>query len=273
MSRALRAVILIAVLVPLLATVAAASQVTLVYDALQVVVQSSAGVLPVDQGVAVADQVLLKVQRPADTPGMTLLYVDGQPALITNDREPRLNVDTHALLDGEHHVTIEAESFDGVKLASATSLLLTVANAPGALQEQIAAAAIKPAPVFQMIYRRVIPRELVWFNGREGDLERHGFQRSGQMYLTAVDLFRHLGGTIVWGPGSNWIEIHRNELTLRILPGSRRIFVNGQPRSLATPAIRKDERTYLPVQSMCQILGLPTQWNADEGRLYVSFKP
>jgi len=37
--------------------------------------------------------------------------------------------------------------------------------------------------------------------------------------------------------------------------------------------IRIDERTYVPVQSMCQLLGLPTQWNADEGRLYVSFKP
>jgi len=50
--------------------------------------------------------------------------------------------------------------------------------------------------------------------------------------VPAGGLFRHLGGTIVWGPGSNWIEIHRNELTLRILPGSRRIFVNGQPRTL-----------------------------------------
>jgi len=116
-----------------------------------------------------------------------------------------------------------------VRLASATSLLLTVANAPGALQEQIAAAAIKPAPVFQMIYRRVIPRELVWFNGREGDLEEHAFHRSGQLYVTAVDLFRHIGGTIVWGPHSNWIELHRNELTIRIIPGSRRVSVNGVP--------------------------------------------
>jgi len=50
MSRAILTALLIAALVPLLATAAGATQVTLVYDALQVVVQSAAGVLPVDQG-------------------------------------------------------------------------------------------------------------------------------------------------------------------------------------------------------------------------------
>ncbi|NLO72913.1 MAG: copper amine oxidase N-terminal domain-containing protein [candidate division WS1 bacterium] len=272
MSRAILTAILTAVLLPLLVSAAAATQITLVYDALQVVVQSSAGVLPLDQGVAVADQVLFKVQRPVHQPGLTLVYLNGQPALVSNDREPRLNLNTRTLPDGQHKLSIETQDVEGVRLASASTILLNVANAPGALQEQIAATALKPAPVFQIIYRRVIPREIVWFNGREGDLERHGFRRSGQIYITAADLFRHIGGTIVWGPTHNWIELHRNDLTIRVIPGSRRVYVNGQARSLAAPALRIDQRTFVPVQSLCEVLGLPTHWNTDEDRLYVSFR-
>jgi hypothetical protein len=272
MSRVTLTTTLTAIVLALLVSAAAANQVTLVYDALQVVVQSSAGVLPLAEGVAISDQVLIKIQRPASQPGLTLVYLNGQPTLISNDREPRLNLNTRTLPDGPHKLSIETEDLDGARLASASRILLNIANGPGALQGQIAATALKPAPVFQIIYRRVIPREIVWFNGREGDLERHGFRRSGQIYITAADLFRHIGGSIVWGPTHNWIELHRNDLTIRITPGSRRVYVNGQGRSLAAPALRIDQRTFVPVQSLCQTLGLPTYWNAEEGRLYVSFR-
>jgi hypothetical protein len=271
MSRAMHVMLLAGLMLALFGAVAAASQVTLISGAVQVVVLSPVGVLPLDQGVAIADQVLLKVQLPPAQSATTVLYLDDQPALFSNDREPRLSLDTTTLADGEHHLRVEATDLDGVRLASAGSMLLNVANAPGALREQVAAAALQPAPVFSMIYRKIIPREVVWFNGREGDLERHGFSANGQLYLTATDLFRHIGGTIIWGPTGNWIELHRGDLTVRILPGSRRIYVNGQPQDLVAPTIRKENRTFVPVVSLCQVLGLATFWNADEGRLYVSF--
>lgn len=273
MSRALHAILLAGLLLVLASVSAVASQVTLVCGALQVVVLSPVGVLPVDQGVAVADQVLLKVQLPSEQPATTVVYLDDQPALFSNDREPRLALDTYSLTDGEHRLRVEATGLDGARLASAGSLLFHVANAPGALREQVAASALAPAPVFCQIYRKVIPREAVWFNGREGDLEKHAFHSGGQLYVTAADLFRHIGGTIIWGPSGNWIELHRGDLTVRLLPGSRRVIVNGVARDLAAPALRKQNRTFVPVASLCQVLGLPTFWNAEEGRMYVSFRP
>jgi hypothetical protein len=273
MSRAILAVLLVALLIPLFCAGATASQITLTLEAMQVVVQSPAGVLPLDQGVAVSGQILVKVQRPAGPPGATTLYLDDQPALITSDPEPRLSVDTHSLADGDHQLRVETADLDGAQLASAGSVLLSVANAPGALHEQVAATALQPAPEFSIVTRKVIPREVVWFNGREGDLEQHGFRRNGQIYITTVDLFRHIGGAIVWGPTSDWIEMHRNDLTVRIVPGSRQVYINGQPKDLGAPIIFKDQRTYVPVQALCAALGLPTAWNADEGRLYVTFRP
>ena len=273
MSRALYALLLAGLLLALLGAGAAANQVTLVSGALQVVVLSPVGVLPLDQGVAVADQVLLKVQLPTEQPATTVVYLDDQPVLFSNDCEPRLSLDTRALTDGEHRLRVDATGADGVRLASAGGMLLSVANAPGALREQVAAAALGPAPVFSKIYRKVIPREVVWFNGREGDLEKHGFNANGQLYITATDLFRHIGGTIIWGPSGNWIELHRGDLTIRLLPGSRRVSVNGQPQNLVAPTIRKENRTCVPLASFCGVLGLPTFWNADEGRMYVSFQP
>jgi hypothetical protein len=88
-----------------------------------------------------------------------------------------------------------------------------------------------------------------------------------------VDLFRHIGGTIVWGPTANWIELHRNDVVVRIIPGSRAVVVNGTAQNLAAPCVRKGDRTFVPVESLCTVLGLHTAWNAQEQRLYVTFRP
>jgi len=271
MSRATVVVILVALMGLLLGTAASASQVTLLYDQLQIIVQSSAGVLPLEHGVGVCDEITIKLECQ-DSPGSTtILYLDNRPALFANSRQAILNLDTTGLAEGEHELRVES-GLGGEKLASA-SLLLNVANGPSALHRQIAATASQPAPVFQRLYRKRIPREVVWFNGREGDLEKHGFKKYGEIYITATDLFRHVGGTIIWGPTQNWIELHRNNVVIRVIPGSKRIYVNGQEQELATPALRRANRTFVPVAEICSVLGLHTGWNAEEQRLYVTFRP
>ena len=248
-----------------------ALQMTITQGTLPVIIQSAAGILPLDQGVAVCDQVMVKTEAPADS--TTVIALDGQPLLISNDPKPTVRLDTTKLADGAHRLRTDSTGLDGTKLASATDLLLNVANLPGPLHEQIVATIAAPAPPFMILYRKYIPREVVWFNGREGDLEKHGFRKSGQIYLTAVDLFRHIGGTIVWGPTQNWIELHRNDLTVRIIPGSSTVIVNGVAQNLAGPCVRKANLTYVPVESLCSVLGLNTAWNAEEQRLYVTLRP
>lgn len=271
MSKALLVATVVILAGLLIASAAGAVQLTVMQGTLPVIIQSSAGVLPIDQGVAVCEQIMVKTEAPADS--TTLIALDGQPLLISNDPRPTLRLDTTQLPDGPHRLKVDATGLDGTKLASATDLVLNVANAAGALREQIGATVAAPAPPFMMLYRKYIPREVVWFNGREGDLEKHGFRKSGQIYLTAVDLFRHLGGTIVWGPSANWIELHRNNTVVRIIPGSRAIVVNGTAQNLPAPCVRKGDRTFVPVAALCAVFGLPTAWNAEEQRLYVTFRP
>ena len=269
MSKALVVTIVVA-LAMLLVGPAFALQITVMQGTLPVVVQSAAGVLPVDQGVAVCDQVMIKTEAPANS--MTVMSLDDKAVLMSNDQRPTLKLDTTKLAEGAHRLKVDATGLDGTKLASATDLVLNVANVPGALHEQIAATTSAPAPPFMILYRKYIPREVVWFNGREGDLEKHGFRKYGQIYLTCTDLFRHIGGSIVWGPTSNWIELHRNDVVIRVIPGSNRVIVNGTPQNLAAPCFRKNDQTYVPVEALCSVLGLNSAWNAEEQRLYVTLR-
>jgi hypothetical protein len=246
-------------------------QITVLQGTLPVIIQSAAGVLPTEQGVAVSAQVMVKTDAPADA--LTTISLDGTALLISNDAHPTVRMDTTKLAEGAHQLKVDALGLDGAKLADAASLEMDVANVAGTLKAQVAATTTAPAPPFMMLYRQDIPREVVWFNGREGDLEKHGFRKNGQIYLTAVDLFRHIGGTILWGPTDNWIELHRNDLTVRIVPGSPAIVVNGNTQNLGAPCFRKNDETYVPVQKLCAVLGLNTAWNDDEQRLYVTFRP
>ena len=252
-------------------TGAGALQITVMQGTLPVIIQSAAGVLPQDGGVAVSAQIMVKTEAPADS--MTTIALDDKPLLISNEARPTVRMDTTKLADGEHRLKVDAIGLDGTKLASATDLVLNVANAAGTLKEQVAATVAAPAPPFMMLYRRYIPREVVWFNGREGDLEKHGFRKNGQIYVTCTDLFRHIGGTILWGPTDNWIELHRNDTVVRVIPGSPTVIVNGTGQNLSAPCFRRDGQTYVPVQSLCAVLGLNTSWNSDEQRLYVTFRP
>ena len=72
---------------------------------------------------------------------------------------------------------------------------------------------------FKIIERKKIEREMVWFNGREGDLEHKPFMKDCRIYVTLVDLMRHIKGTILKGPPQDFIEVERGDVLVRMLPG------------------------------------------------------
>ncbi len=155
-------------------------------------------------------------------------------------------------------------------IASTTMTVAPVTNVIAAQSGQVSRS--EPAPAFLKLQRKIIPREIVWFNGREGDLERHAFVRRGRTYLTLTDLMRHIGGTIIWGPSESYIEVHRNEVTIRTIPGSSIVYVNGQKTNLGHPATQRGGRTFVPLRLYCDLFGLHTDWNELEGRAYVTFR-
>jgi len=206
----------------------------------------------------------------ADTlPGNYVTFVvDGQSAYSTNDPLPRLDLDTTTLPEGKHIVRIEC--LDGTRrVASTGDIALEIANQAVVSQMGQAKAA---QPNFIKLYHKKILREIVWFNGREGDLERHGTLRGNHVLITANDLMRHIGGTIEWGPPGDLILLERNKITVQIMPGSTTVYVNGQPRQMQQPAFTVGNRTYVPIRSVCRFFGIQVDWDIYTDRAYVTYQ-
>ncbi len=143
---------------------------------------------------------------------------------------------------------------------------------------------------FVKLYRKRIFRERVWFNGREGDLEKHAICKNGQWYITLTDLVRHLGGTIIWGPNNNYIQVRRKGVVVRVVPTrpSKEWVKLGLPSPVvmvAPPlepgeklvvwpvAIRLGDRTWVAVKPFAELLGASVTWNTEKARVDVTFTP
>jgi len=132
------------------------------------------------------------VLRPsADMPeGICSVVVDGQTKFMSDLRMPEYVLDTTKLADGKHQLRIDCS--DGqVLLASTGTIPLHIYNTT---HQSLFMQSRTTGPAFFKVQRKIILREIVWFNGREADLEKHGFVRQGRVYITLTDLLRHIGG-------------------------------------------------------------------------------
>jgi hypothetical protein len=251
------------------------------------------GTTPVLRG-----EVLLTPARE-DLGGASITYyLDEKPRFATNQIPPEYLLDTSSLDDGPHVLRVEASRNDQL-IASTGSIPFHVANtALDAALGQAMAAAVQPT--FIKLYYPYIERHIVWFNKREGDLEKRAFMRHGQVYMTLNDLIRHIGGQIEWcqktarfhtiywsagkekelvdrawprGPGREIIVVTRGQKKVQVLPGSATVIVNGSPRSLGAPAQMIGGRTYVPVRAVCGIFDIDYKWSDFEHRAHVSFVP
>lgn len=196
-------------------------------------------------------------------------YVDDKPLAVSFDARPELTVDTTKLPDGVHAVRLEAH--DGMRLAfSSGNLPLHVAN--DATTNVVLQQANAAEPAFVKLYRKVIKREIVFFNNREADLEKHGFMSGGRVYITLTDLMRHIGGTMVWGPTASYLTVERNGVKVRVVPGSSRVYFNGEKQSLGRASFRIDNRTFVPIRPMLALFGVETAWNYPTHRAFVNTK-
>ncbi len=125
---------------------------------------------------------------------------------------------------------------------------------------------------FKIIERKKIVREMVWFNGREGDFEHKPFLREGRVYVTLVDLMRHIKGTIIKGPPRDLIELERNNVLVRVLPGKSYVLVNGVETDVERVPVKRKEGLYVPLRFYCNLFGIAVEWNRVEHRAYVTFR-
>lgn len=233
--------------------------------ALQIV--GTAPLLATPKGAAVSGTITLSPGESLKEGLTSTFYVDNQARFASALPRPELAVDTTALPDGMHELRMDVS--DGTQLAFSTGgIPIHVLN--NSTVNLITAQAPSGNAPFVKLYRKILLREIVWFNNREADLEKHAVVSGGRVYITLTDLLRHVGGTIIWGPDKRYVLAERNSVKLRFVPGSARVYVNGKRASLGRATWRADSRLFVPIRPVLALLGANTDWNRLQGRAYVS---
>ncbi len=168
------------------------------------------------------------------------------------------------ILAGSLAAVAAAAMADDFGAASATDgVRLAYLPGAGSVGQALPAQPAEEGPAFKKFYLRRIPRELVWFNGREGDLEKHAITRKGYIYITLTDL--------VWGPRDSFVEVRRDNRTVRVFPGTAKVLVNSEVESVGAPTFRVAGRLWVPVRPFAELFGATAEWNAGLRRLEVAF--
>jgi hypothetical protein len=231
---------------------------------------STALLMKTPQGALVQGRITVTPAEALEHGLSSTYYLDDRPVGLDTTTRPELIVDTAKLGDGLHTVRLEAG--DGVRLAMSTgNLALHVAN-DATTNVILGQRGGDGAPAFVKLYRKIVLREIVWFDNREADLEKHGFISGQRIYITLTDLMRHVGGTMVWGPSQSYITVERSGIKVRVIPGSARVYVNGEKQSLGRVATRIDSRTFVPIRPMLSIFGIDVDWNRAQHRAFVNLK-
>lgn len=227
---------------------------------------SAAPLLSTTSGAAVSGTISLSPTAPLATGLTSIFYLDSQAKLVSGLSAPELSVDTTKLNNGLHEVRLEV--CDGTQLAFSTgSIPLHVMN--DSVLNVIRATPADEIP-FVKVYRKLLMREIVWFDNREADLEKHAFMNNGEIYITLTDLLRHVGGTIVWGPDQSNVMVERSGVKMRFIPGTARVYINGQKRTLGHNSTRVDSRLFVPLRPVLRLLGINMEWNRIQGRALVN---
>jgi len=255
--------------IALLAPCFANQQVLSTGGSLDVRLQSAEPILPTQAGPMVRGVIQVSPHPIKPVCDRIVFYVDDQKKLATDAPGAKLLLDTAQLTEGEHELRVEAERAGKLFISTGT-IAFQVANQEGAAVLQ---AAVRPAPpnspAFAKLYRARVSYEAIWFDGEEGDLERHAYIDEDRMYITLTDLLRHIGGRLIWGPDAEDILIERDKVSLTLVPGSTQAHANGEPVDLGKPVVVRGSRTFVPVRAMCEQFGIRIEWNEDERRAYV----
>ena len=202
-----------------------------------------------------------------------VLFVDGKVAGLTSSTRGQFDLNADALGEGEH--TLRIDAVEGEQLIASTgSVPFTVLSAAQAAERQAAAPPDLGggAPAFIKLYKPRVFREIVYFNNREADLEKHAFISNGRVYITLTDLMRHIGGSIIWGPDDDQMMVYRNGVEVEVFPHSATVYVNGVKTDLGHTTMRKANRTYVPVRPFAALFGIVTEWDFQDDRAYVTYQ-
>jgi hypothetical protein len=88
------------------------------------------------------------------------------------------------------------------------------------------------------------------------------YQSKGTVMVPMRAIFQWLGAEVGFDSGTGLITAKRGEQTVSLKPGDKAATVNGEEKTMSTPAESKDGRTFVPVRFVAESFGADVTWEA-----------
>ncbi|MDO4562742.1 MAG: stalk domain-containing protein [Clostridia bacterium] len=120
----------------------------------------------------------------------------------------------------------------------------------------------------------VLPQDeiLVGYNRNNIDFEPYGQEPVIVNDRTLVPLraiFETMGAEVNWDDATRTVTATRGGTTISLAIGSDQLYVNGEAKTIDTPAQLISERTMVPVRAIAESFGCEVDWNAGARRVYI----
>lgn len=85
--------------------------------------------------------------------------------------------------------------------------------------------------------------------------------RNDRTMLPARFAAESLGAKVEWNEELQQVTITKDDVTIVITIGSDKVLVNGEEKTIDSPAFIENDRTYTPIRFICEELGADVDWN------------
>lgn len=96
------------------------------------------------------------------------------------------------------------------------------------------------------------------------------FLADGRTHVPTRFVAEQLGATLEWEAITQTITITKDDLTINLQVGKKKVTVNGEEKELDTQIFLKDSRTYAPVRFVTETLGAAVKWNPETATVVIT---
>lgn len=82
-------------------------------------------------------------------------------------------------------------------------------------------------------------------------------------------IFETMGAEVEWDDATKTVTATRDDVTISLAIGSDQLYVNGEAKTIDTPAMIINDRTMVPVRAIAESFGCEVNWNETARRVYI----
>ena len=118
-------------------------------------------------------------------------------------------------------------------------------------------------PITSMAERHEEKDIKIWINGFYVMSDVHPFVENSRTYVPIRFIAEELGYDVKWND-SNWtVDISKGKTNIKLAIDSDIITVNGKQMKIDAPARLRDERTFIPIRAVAELMGETVSYDVD----------